>query len=97
MSSGNNRIQSGKVVGTGALLDVKGMGFKPRYVRLFNTNGLELTWAEGMADAAGQKRIANGTGSFISANGITPLADGFRIGTDAVNTAAIAIHWTCND
>ena len=57
------------------------VGFKPRYVRVYNeTDGITEEWFEGMADAEGLLRIANGTASLITTNGITPSAQGFTLG-----------------
>ena len=57
------------------------VGFKPRYVHVFNeTDRIEEEWFEGMADAEGLLRIADGTGTIITTNGITPAADGFTLG-----------------
>lgn len=59
------------------------VGFKPRYVHVFNeTDRIEEEWFEGMADAEGLLRIANGTGSIITTLGITPSASGFTFGLD---------------
>ena len=57
------------------------VGFKPRYVHVFNeTDCIEEEWFEGMADAEGLLRIADGTGTLITTNGITPAVDGFTFG-----------------
>ena len=73
-----------KITGTGAAIEVK-PGFKPRYIRILNTDGVcTLEWATGMAAAAGYK-IVGATQSLISSGGITLAADGltFTIGADA--------------
>lgn len=58
-------------------------GFKPRYVQVFNeTDRIEEEWFEGMANAEGLIRVANGTGTLVTADGITPAADGFTLGLD---------------
>lgn len=57
------------------------IGFKPRYVHVFNeTDRIEEEWFEGMADAEGLLRIADGTGSIITSDGITPTDNGFTFG-----------------
>lgn len=59
------------------------VGFRPRYVHVFNeTDRIEEEWFEGMADAEGLIRVANGTGTLVTTNGITPAADGFTFGLD---------------
>lgn len=58
-------------------------GFKPRYVRVINnTSGDEASWIEGMAAASAQKRVAAGTGSLVTSNGITVSDYGFTFGLD---------------
>lgn len=87
---------SGEFIGTGAALSIKGekVGFKPDKVKLTNTDDLiTLEWNDSMANASGWKKInAGGAGdptdlSLVTANGITPLASGFTIGTDSVNAS----------
>ena len=57
------------------------VGFKPRYVRVYNeTDRISEEWFEGMADAEGILRIADGTATLITTNGITPADDGFTLG-----------------
>lgn len=58
-------------------------GFRPRYVKVVNeTDRIQEEWFEGMADAEGLLQIANGTKTLITADGITPAADGFTFGLD---------------
>ena len=60
------------------------VGFKPRYVHVFNeTDRIEEEWFEGMADAEGLIRVAAGTGTLVTTDGITPSASGFTLGLDA--------------
>lgn len=73
----------GRVVGTGAVLNVTKLGFKPRVVKLKNVDGLVTAyWNQAMKDGEAVKEVTAGTKSLVTANGITPLANGFRIGTD---------------
>lgn len=59
------------------------VGFKPTYVKVVNeTDRIEMEWYEGMADAEGLIRVANGTGTLVTTNGITPTADGFTLGLE---------------
>lgn len=98
MSSGVRKSYRGSFIGTGAQLDVKVVGFRPKSVELINVTGnLTGKWTESMADASMVKQITDGTQSFITANGITPLADGFRVGTDSINTAAQTVHFIAEE
>ena len=82
MSSSVSRY-IGSFVGTGAAIDVREVGFRPRSIKLWNLGGLAAAvWAEGMADASCLKEVTAGTKSAVTANGITPLSDGFRLGAD---------------
>lgn len=99
MASGASRKMYGAVNGTGANIDVKTVGFRPKHVKLLNVTGLARgEWSESMADAAVVKTVTAGTMSFATSGGITPLADGFRIGTDGdLNVASEVIHWVASD
>lgn len=91
------KVMHGAFYGTGAQLDVEKVGFRPSRVKLINmSSGDELEWQENMADGAGFKRLAAGTGAAISSGGITPLANGFRLGTDAdMNVAGELVRYEC--
>lgn len=99
MASGAKRVVHGTFRGTGAQLDVRTVGFRPTRVSLLNVTGLVLGWwQEEMADASVVKQITAGTISFPTANGVTPLSDGFRLGADAdLNVAAEVVHWEATD
>ena len=59
------------------------LGFKPRYVKVVNeTDRITEEWFEGMAAAEGILRIANGTATLITSNGITVSDRGFTLGLD---------------
>jgi len=93
MSSPSILTARGTVIGTGAALNVRTVGFRPRRVTLHSV-GDEMFWEEGMADASAYKRVAGGTGTLATSNGITPLSDGFTIGADAdVNGSGDVIRW----
>lgn len=98
MSSGVQLSKNGAVTGTGANLDVRTVGFRPRRVEIVNLDGLVTAfWADTMADATGIKRVTAGTMSAMTA-GITPLSDGFRIGTDAdLNASGEVLHWVAHE
>jgi len=89
----------GSVVGTGADLDVKTVGFRPKSVKVVNkASADEGYWHEHMADDSALKRLAAGTGSIITTNGITPLAAGFRLGADTdLNVAGEVVLWEAAD
>jgi len=95
MASGVSRVMTGSVLGTGADLDVRTVGFRPSVVQLINeASSDKLTWTDKMADGAGHKQLAAGASSFITTLGITPLSDGFRLGVDAdLNVADELVHW----
>lgn len=99
MASGGTRIKNGAIAGTGAALNVRSVGFRPSKVELINkASSDKLTWTDKMADAEGHKQVAAGTSSYLSANGITPLSDGFTIGADAdLNVSGEQIFWTAHE
>jgi hypothetical protein len=96
MSSGVNRVVNGSVSGTGALISVRTVGFRPKKVELINIGGLVTAeWHNDMADDSMIKRVTAGDMTAPTSDGIIPLADGFSIGADAdVNAAGELIHWT---
>lgn len=103
MASGGIRRIKGSFVGDGAQRDVKTVGFRPSEVTLYNVGGnAYATWQESMPDGAMQKTIDNGTEARVSlvtgGAGVTPLAEGFRLGADAdLNAAGETVHWVATD
>ncbi len=100
MSSGVQLQVNGAVFGaTAANVDVTTVGFRPRRVELFNETGLAIaTWLDTMADGEMLKTVTAGTISKVTTTGITPLANGFRIGQDAdINVIAEKIHWVAHE
>ncbi len=99
MSSGVNRRVTGALSGTGSAIDVKVCGFRPKKVEIYNVTGnCQAVWTDTMADASAQKTVDSGSGttdmSFITSNGITPLATGFTLGADTdLNVASEIVHW----
>ena len=82
---------TGSITGTGAAINVP-LGFAPTLVRIRNrTSRIRLEWDDDMTAGHGNKIVAAGTGTLITANGISPYAGtdtasvGFTIGTDSVN------------
>ncbi len=99
MSSGVRKVYRGTFTGTGASLDIKVVGFRPGSVRLFNeTDVAAAEWSSSMADGSAIKEVTAGDKTFITAQGVTPLANGFNVGTDAVlNGAAKKIHYIAEE
>lgn len=89
----------GSVTGTGSALDVTKLGFRPRVVKLINKDQpATLYWNKEMPNASGLKEVAAGTKTFPTTNGITPLANGFRIGALAnINVADQVIYFEASD
>jgi hypothetical protein len=84
-------------VATGGAIDVRAFGFRPKTVKL-HQGGVSLEWQEGMASDSAYKRLANGTGTFVAAGGVTPLVDGFTIGADAdLNATGQTIRWEASE
>ncbi len=96
MGSGVNRVVVGSVTGTGSIINVSHVGFRPKRVTLDNVGGLvTASWHKDMADASAIIRVTAGDMTFVTSDGVTPLAGGFRIGADAnINASGELIHWT---
>jgi hypothetical protein len=96
-------IATGSFLGTGAALSITKLGFRPRSVTLRNaaSSGLcSLYWNKEMPDASGFKEVNHDTAqkSFITSNGITPLANGFTLGADAdLNAAGELVYFEACD
>lgn len=97
--SGGTRVHHGSFIGTGADLEIKTVGFRPKRVEIINQTGLvTAVWTETMADDSMAKRVTAGDMTFVTTNGITPLSAGFAIGADAdVNVADERCHWSAFD
>lgn len=92
--SGYSEIYTGSFVGTGALLTIKRASFTPRKIHILGSDGSEANWSEGMPEGSMHKRVAGGTGTFPQTNGITPIENGFTLGTDAFNADARTYYYT---
>lgn len=94
---------TGTVAGTGSAMNITNVGFRPRYVKVWNvaSGGLcTLEWTKEMADASGFKEVNHDSTqrSFLTSNGITPLANGFTIGADSdINASGETIHFVAWD
>jgi hypothetical protein len=99
MASGTSRVVRGSFVGTGSAKNIRTVGFRPRTVKLWNVTGLvSAVWLDTMADAAAVKAVTDGTQSYITSDGITPLSDGFTCGADAdINASAEIVHWEATE
>lgn len=100
MSSGVQLSKNGAVIGTGADLDVLTVGFRPRRVEIVNETDLSTyIWTDCMTEGRGFKRITAGDMTQMAAGeGITPLANGFRLGVDStLNVAADKISWVAHE
>lgn len=99
MASGAAKVAYGASLGTGANLDVRTVGFRPRSVEIINVDSADqLKWVEGMADGAGLKTLAAGASSVLTSAAVTPLSDGFRVGTDAdINVASETMRWIATE
>jgi hypothetical protein len=83
MASGMSKVVRGSFLGTGAAINIRSVGFRPRSVHIWNLSGLATgVWLEGMADASAFKEVTAGTKSLVTSDGITPLSDGFTLGAD---------------
>jgi hypothetical protein len=104
-SSAHPRFARGAVVGTGANIDIRTLGFVPGLVKLWNVDGNCFgMWSDKMAAASAQKVVDSGSGatdiSKITSGGVSQLAadgagnSGFRIGTDSdLNASGETIVW----
>ena len=95
MASGRTRVMTGAVVGTGAAINVRTVGFRPVIVELYNADGVCWgKWTKTMADAAVVKTITAGTFSVETSGGVTPLSNGFTLGADTdLNADGETVHW----
>ena len=103
MASGGTRVKCGQFTGTGAAINITTVGFKPRKVKLINSdNPATMEWNEAMADAAALQFTAVAAAAFLTAEGITPLANGFTVGGDAdstnnVNVDTETVYWEAHE
>jgi hypothetical protein len=99
MSSGSQRQYAGSFIGSGSAFNVETVGFRPRFIQFFNVTGLTSgVWGEGMADGSMLKLINHASAQHIlvTSNGITPLYNGFTVGSDAdLNTANEIVYFLC--
>lgn len=65
-------------------------GFKPRYVKVRNSNGVTVEFYEGMAEASAFKLDAAGVATLSGAAGIKTDPRGFRVSQNATLAAVAA-------
>jgi len=96
-------VATGSFLGTGSALNITKLGFRPRVVKLMNvaSGGLcTFYWNKEMPDASAWKEANHDTAqrSFITSNGITPLANGFTVGADAdMNVSGEQVYYEAHD
>ena len=94
------QIAHGSYIDTGTVANtpmVITTGFRPRYVKVINTNGsgdVMMEWYEGMTAAYGVKTAIDGVRSMITSLGVTVANDGFTFGVDTdLNVSSEQLHW----
>jgi hypothetical protein len=99
MGSGVSKTRVGSFKGTGAIVTVTGVEFRPRAIRLINTDGLATgDWVQGMPDDSVVKAVTAGTISNPTSDGVIPLSDGFSLGTDAdLNVDGERVYWVAHE
>lgn len=99
MGSGVSKTRNGSFNGTGSIVEVRGLDFRPRIVRLINETGLVTAeWHEGMADDSMVMRITAGTMTAETSDGITPTSEGFDVGANAdLNAADELVRWVAHE
>lgn len=99
MSSPAAEIVTGSFIGTGSALNIKTLNSKVKALWLHNQSSADSAfWQKSMADASMMKRVAAGTQTYVSSNGVTPYqaADGagFTLGADSdMNVAGEIVHY----
>lgn len=99
MSSGVARMAVGSFTGTGAILSIQTLDFRPRKLELLNLGGLAKgEWVEGMADDSVLKQVTAGTISLPTSGGVTPLNNGFTLGADAdLNVSGELVRYVAHE
>jgi hypothetical protein len=94
MASGDAKYLTGRVMSTGAALDVE-LPFTPKVVKLINASRVQAKHFSGDDAASAFKTTAAGATTIITADGITLGDRAFTIGADAdINNATPeVIRW----
>ena len=100
MSSPVNAVVTGSFLGTGADLTIKTLNSKVKCLWLTNAaSGDSAFYQSSMADDSMFKRVAAGTHSLVTSNGVTPYqaesGAGFSLGADTdMNVSGELVHYT---
>lgn len=86
MSSSLNMVKTGVVTVSAATKKVV-LGFKPRYVKVFNEASLAQAYVSDQMSGKCVKQVAAGTTTY-DADALALTADGFQVGADAEVCAA---------
>jgi hypothetical protein len=103
MSSSTGRLVTGTARGTGDVVTVNTVGFKPKRVELKNLEGKCLAiWQDTMPQDSAQKILTSDTNktdiSFVDSDAISTTTSGFSIGADTdINVDGQIIHWCAWD
>jgi hypothetical protein len=91
-------IDTGTIASTPMVITT---GFKPRYVKVVNTNAsgdVMLEWFEGMTAGYAIKTAIDGTRSMITSLGITVSANGFTVGDDTdLRVTSEQLYWQASN
>lgn len=82
MASGRSRVVEGSFIGTGDTLAITKVGFKPRFIWLFNSDDPAMGFHSESMPALATAKQKGSTTSYATANGVTLTATGFNIGAD---------------
>lgn len=94
MGSGTAKTASGGFYATGAAMEIRGLGFKPTRIELHGEDMDTATWCEPMLADTYFNRVPDGTGSYVTTEGITSLQDGFDLGVVVdINVAGELVYW----
>ena len=93
-SGGTLPLRTGRFTSDGNAKTIETPGFRPLRVELMNeSNAAVGVWQDSMPDDS-VRTSEGGTDVFSSADGVTPIDEGFILGTNAVlNTDTEIIHW----
>lgn len=94
MSSPSALMYAGSMMGTGAAIEERRPGFRPKFIVFWNDDGDSGWWSETMADASILERIdTTGVATLEIAGGVTPKAAGFDLGDTIMNQATMVMHF----
>jgi len=94
MSSPSALIYAGSLMGTGTAIQERRLGFRPKFVKIWNDDGDSGWWSDTLPNASIFERIdTTGVGTLEATGGITPKAAGFDLGDTIMNQATKVIHF----